>query len=195
MVREERVIRAKHVRGVGIACAIVVGCVGFGCSKSEDASKSSAPSPSEIPTIAISGTPRTALSAPSTDAAPGAARVEGKNFVVTAEAAPCAAGQECTMTVRLASGGGYHVNKQYPYKFVATEAPGITFLGKPDASTFSRESGDFREENETTAAMSVRFKPASKGVANVAGTFKMSVCSDENCQVEQTPIALHVPVS
>lgn len=194
MRREERGNRAKRA-DVAIVGLCVVGCFGLGCSKSEDASKSSAPSPSDVPTIAISGTPRTALSAPSADAAPGSARVEGKNFVVTAEAAACAAGQECTMTLRLASGSGYHVNKQYPYKFVATSAPGLTFLGKPDATTFSRESGDFHEETETNATMSVRFKPESKGVANVAGTFKMSVCSDENCQVEQTPIALRVPVS
>lgn len=187
--------KGERTKRVGIVAVLAVLAAGVACSKpDDDASKKAAPAPAEIPTIAISGTPRPAAPPPPT-AAPGPLRIEGTNFVVTADAATCAVGQECTMTVRLASTSGYHVNKQYPYKFVATSSPGLTFLGKPEASTFSRESGDFREESDTNATMTVRFKPESKGSASVAGTFKMSVCSDENCQVEQTPIALLVPVS
>jgi hypothetical protein len=42
--------------------------------------------------------------------------------------------------------------------------------------------------------MTVRFKPATAGDANVSGTFKMSVCSASNCQIEQQAVALKVPV-
>lgn len=98
------------------------------------------------------------------------------------------------MTLRLAPTGAYHVNKEYPYKFVAAGAPNVTFLGKGDANTFSRASGDFAEEGEKAATMTVRFKPTAAGSARVSGTYKMSVCSAENCQIEQQAVTLDVPV-
>lgn len=98
------------------------------------------------------------------------------------------------MTIKLAATSGYHVNKEYPYKFVAAPAPGITFLGKSEPTTFSKAAGDFQEEGEKRATMSVRFRPASRGEAKVSGTYKMSVCSDDQCQIEQQPISLVVPV-
>jgi hypothetical protein len=98
------------------------------------------------------------------------------------------------MTLRLAAAGDYHVNKEYPYKFLATVAPGVQFLGSGDANTFSRAAGDFREEGEKTATMTVRFKPTATGEARVTGTYKMSVCSAENCQIETPTVTLAVPV-
>lgn len=98
------------------------------------------------------------------------------------------------MTLRLAASGEYHVNKEYPYKFVAAAAPGVQFLGNGDANTFSRAAGDFREEGEKAATMTVRFKPSSAGEARVSGTYKMSVCSAENCQIETQAVTLAVPV-
>ena len=98
------------------------------------------------------------------------------------------------MTLRLAAGGEYHVNKEYPYKFVATAAPGVQFLGNGEPNTFSRSSGDFREDGEKAATMTVRFKPTAAGEARVTGTYKMSVCSAENCQVETQAVQLAVPV-
>lgn len=98
------------------------------------------------------------------------------------------------MTLRLAAAGEYHVNKEYPYKFLAAAAPGVQFLGNGDANTFSRAAGDFREDGEKAATMTVRFKPTSAGEARVSGTYKMSVCSAENCQVEAQAVTLVVSV-
>jgi hypothetical protein len=98
------------------------------------------------------------------------------------------------MTLRLAPSGEYHVNKEYPYKFLAGAAPGVQFLGNGDANTFSRAAGDFREEGEKSATMTVRFKPTAAGEARVSGTYKMSVCSAENCQIETQAVTLAVPV-
>lgn len=98
------------------------------------------------------------------------------------------------MTLRIAATGDYHVNKEYPYKFTASASPGVTFLGNGDANVFSRAAGDFREDGEKAATMTVRFKPAAAGEAKVTGTYKMSVCSAENCQIEQQTVSLAVPV-
>lgn len=125
---------------------------------------------------------------------PAKAHVDGKNFALDVASPGCRAGEDCTMTIKLVASAEYHVNKEYPYKFVAAAAPGITFLGKGDASTFSKASGDFTEEGEKTATMTVRFKPAAAGEAKVSGTYKMSVCSAEQCQIEQQAIALAIPV-
>jgi hypothetical protein len=99
------------------------------------------------------------------------------------------------MTLRLAAGGEYHVNKEYPYKFIAGAAPGVQFLGNGDANTFSRAAGDFHEDGEKAATMTIRFKPTAAGEAHVSGTYKMSVCSAENCQVETPTVNLDVPVN
>lgn len=125
---------------------------------------------------------------------PAKTHVDGKNFGLDVASPGCRAGEDCAMTIKLVVAGDYHVNKEYPYKFVASAAPGVTFLGKGDASTFSKASGDFVEEGEKSATMTVRFKPASPGQATIAGTYKMSVCSAEQCQIEQQPIALAIPV-
>jgi hypothetical protein len=121
-------------------------------------------------------------------------RVAGKNFTLDVSSPGCRVETPCTMTLRLAAAGDYHVNKEYPYKFLATVAPGVQFLGSGDANTFSRAAGDFREEGEKTATMTVRFKPTATGEARVTGTYKMSVCSAENCQIETPTVTLAVPV-
>ncbi len=98
------------------------------------------------------------------------------------------------MTITLATNGAYHVNKEYPYKFIATPATGVAFLGKSDPNTFTRASGDFVERGEKTALMTVRFKPTAAGEAKVAGKYKLSVCSADQCLIEEPMIDLAVPV-
>gem|GEM_PF-511280 len=131
---------------------------------------------------------------PPTPLKPASTRVSGKNFTLDAVSPGCRVETPCTMTLRLAASGEYHVNKEYPYKFLAAAAPGVQFLGNGDANTFSRAAGDFREDGEKAATMTVRFKPSSAGEARVSGTYKMSVCSAENCQVETQAVTLAVPV-
>ncbi len=118
----------------------------------------------------------------------------GKNFTLDAASPGCRVDLPCTMTLRLAASGEYHVNKEYPYKFLAAAAPGVQFLGNGEANTFSRAAGDFHEDGEKAATMTVRFKPTGAGEARVSGTYKMSVCSAENCQVETQAVTLVVPV-
>ena len=135
--------------------------------------------------------------APAKEAAPlkpASTRVSGKNFVLDAASPGCRVDTPCAVTLRLAASGEYHVNKEYPYKFIAEAAPGVQFLGNGDANTFSRAAGDLREDSEKTATLTVRFKPSSAGEARVSGTYKMSVCSAENCQVETQQVTLAVPV-
>ena len=130
-----------------------------------------------------------------TELGPGKQRLDGQNFTLDVAAAACKANAECSLTIKLVAAAEYHVNKEYPYKLTASAAPGVTFLGKKDANTFSKESGDFVEEGEKSGTMTVRFKPAAAGEAKVAGTYKMSVCSADQCQIEVQPIALAVPVN
>ena len=130
---------------------------------------------------------------PATPLKPASTRMSGKNFTLDASSPGCRVEQPCTMTLRLAAAGEYHVNKEYPYKFTASAAPGLQFLGSGDANVFSRASGDFREDGEKAATMTVRFKPTVAGDTVVAGTYKMSVCSADQCQVEAQAVKLAVP--
>ncbi len=125
---------------------------------------------------------------------PAGTSISGKNFTLAVGSPGCRVDTPCAVTLRLTAAGEFHVNKEYPYKFTASAAPGVTFLGSGDANVFSRAAGDFREEGEKTAAMTVRFKPTAAGEAKVAGTYKMSVCSAEQCQIESQAVALTVPV-
>lgn len=98
------------------------------------------------------------------------------------------------MTITLQAAGEYHVNKEYPYKLTAVAAPTVTFLGKADANTFSRATGDFVEVGAQTATMTVRFRPTAAGDANVSGMYKFSVCSADQCQLEQQTLGLVISV-
>jgi hypothetical protein len=122
----------------------------------------------------------------------------GNNFVVNANVAACAANAECEVDLRLEAGAGFHVNAEYPYKFKAVAAGGLTFLGKDptSAETFSKAAGDFvlDPNNEKVGTMTVRFKSASKGSASITGVFKLSVCSAANCQLEQANVTVPVTV-
>lgn len=124
-----------------------------------------------------------------------AAEVKGKNFKLSANGSgDCKAGAECTVVLRLEAEGDYHINKEYPYKFKANDVSGVEFLGKGDKNVFSKASGDFKQDGEKVATMSIRFKPASKGNVTIAGQYKMSVCSAANCQLETQDISAAVAV-
>lgn len=140
-----------------------------GCSKSEDASRGAG------------------AAAPAKESAPPAARVTSAHFAL--ELKPndaCKVGAECVATVDLTALGGYHINKEYPYRFTAGLAKGLEYLGKDAAGpgVFSKAAGDFAEPSETRGVLTVRFRPTQAGAAQVAGSYKFSVCSDQNCQIE-----------
>lgn len=121
--------------------------------------------------------------------------VDGAHYTI--DAAPvtdCQAGTSCAVTVKLAVNGEYHVNAQYPYKFTATQAPNVTYLGTGAAgpNVFTKAAGDFVIGDEKTATMTIKFKVAQKGPATVGGTFKLSVCSAQNCLLEQPDVSVNV---
>lgn len=153
------------------------------------------PAPSAKP---ASSTAAVASAKPKDGGAPAAriaqAHIDGRNFAIDVTAPSCKADTECALTIKLNVSGDFHINKEYPYKFVATAAPNVTFLGKGDATTFSKAAGDFAQEGEKTATMTVRYRPASAGNAKVAGTYKLSVCNPDQCQIEQQPVSIDVPV-
>jgi len=122
----------------------------------------------------------------------------GNNFTVNANVAACSANADCKIDLKLEAKGDFHVNKEYPYKFKATAANGVTFLGKDaaGADTFSKTAGDFTLDsgNEKLGTMTIKFKPASKGAVTIAGVFKLSVCSAQNCQLETANVSIPVTV-
>jgi hypothetical protein len=189
------------------------GGTGTGSTPSGGATSSTTPVPlASVPPSPAEPAPSPAKSAPSAAASAVAvasakgkdagaatpktarARVEGKNFAIDVTAPSCAVDTDCALTLKLLPAGDFHINKEYPYKFVATPAAGVTFLGKGDPNTFSKSAGDFKEEGEKSATMTVRYKPTSAGGAKVSGTYKFSVCNPDQCQIENQPIALDVPV-
>lgn len=162
------------------------------CNKTEKTGTTETRPMPDLPPSAATGTaPVTAIGIQQ----PGKTHILGKNFSIDAASDACRAGSECAMTITLSAAPSYHINKEYPYKFVASAAPGVAFLGKEAPGTFSRASGDFKEQNETSATMTVRFKPAAAGETKISGTYRMSVCNEEHCQIEQQPVTVQVPVS
>jgi hypothetical protein len=122
--------------------------------------------------------------------------VDGKNFTLDSERdGECKGGSECHVTVKLKAVGDYHINKEYPYKFKA-EGAGVEFLGSDAAgkNTFSKSANDFVIIDEKNAVMTIRFKPAAKGMTTIKGTLKMSVCSSQNCQLETQEVVVDVLV-
>src|SRR5262245_9189607 len=122
----------------------------------------------------------------------GTATFKGNNFNLQATSGSCKKGDDCTLTLRLEALGAYHINDSYPYKFT----PGPTKDGKPEniefaKATFSKAEGDFKKEAEKVATMTVKFK-ATAAAGTIAGVYKMSVCSEQNCQLEQQEVTLKV---
>ncbi len=146
-------------------------------------------------TFVVAATSQAAPNAPSAANGLGAgAHIDGKNFKIDATAGDCKAGAECLVTVKLEALGDYHINKEYPYKIKVAEAPGVEFLGSDAGgkNVFSKGAGDFKLDGEKTGTMTIKFKPAKAGSVTVNGTYKMSVCSALNCQLETQELSVAV---
>jgi hypothetical protein len=104
-----------------------------------------------------------------------------------APAGPCARGASCALTIRLEALGGFHINKDYPHKFVPDPEGGIVL----------EDPGRLRSDDQQSGTLTIRFK-ADAGPARpirVAGKLRFSVCSEESCRIEAVPVAADVPVS
>ncbi len=117
-------------------------------------------------------------------------------FVDLAPAGGCAAGETCSVALKLAARGDYHINDDYPYKFKADDAPGLEFLstGEGGKNVFSKSGNSWAKTSEKTGAMTILFKPSEGGSKTVEGVFKFSVCSPQNCELEQQRVKSAVGV-
>jgi hypothetical protein len=118
---------------------------------------------------------------------PAGAPLAGKSFYRVDPGAqpPCASGTTCEAHLVLTALGAYHVNKEYPFKFVGDAPPAAPLEG----------DGAFALDDATHGTLTIRFRPSAPGTTKVAGTFKLSVCSDDTCEIETPKLELAVPVS
>lgn len=96
---------------------------------------------------------------------------------------PCATSAPCEARFVLTALGDYHVNKDYPFKFVADPA-GVPIDG----------TGAFTIDDARHGTLAVAFRATAAGTAKLVGQFKLSVCSDDTCEIETPTIELAVPV-
>ena len=168
---------------VRLACLPCVLLVSAGCSKARVAETRGAQDNEAISTQAIA--------APRGDCGHA---VCADNFFVDAVPASCTAGAPCSVTLKLVATGDFHVNDEYPYRFKADAAPGVTFLGTdPNGkSTFSKAAGDWQKADAKSGAMTLKFIAAGAGTTALGGTLKLSVCSAQACLLEQKQVTASV---
>lgn len=121
----------------------------------------------------------------------------GANFFVDgAQVGDCPAGANCTAKLTLVATGDFHINDQYPYKFKADDAAGLTFRGTDHGgpNVFSKDAEDWHKTGAQSGVMNVTFQAADKGARSIRGTFKLSVCSAQSCQLEQQTVTVPVAV-
>jgi hypothetical protein len=102
----------------------------------------------------------------------------------------CVAGAVCRLTLKLAATGDFHINDEYPYRFRADDTREVTFAGTDGSgkNVFSKAAGDWTKSDAKTGSMAVSFLLSEKGSKTISGAFKLSVCSTENCLLEQPQV-------
>lgn len=98
---------------------------------------------------------------------------------------PCASGTTCEAALVLTALGDFHVNKDYPFKFV----------GDPGTAVQVDGPGSFALDGTSHGTLTIKFRPTQPGTAKLAGAFKLSVCSDQTCEIESPRLELAIPVS
>jgi hypothetical protein len=128
-----------------------------------------------------------AASGPAEKAEAGKPPLASKAFyrVDSGPETPCASGATCERTVVLTALGDYHVNKEYPFKFVGEPAPALALDGNASFAI---------DDDAKRGTLTIRFKPTAAGPATLAGVFKLSVCSDDTCEIEKPKLELAVAV-
>jgi len=136
------------------------------------------------------------IAAPKGPDCPGHAACDTSFFVDAVAPASCAVGAACSLTLKLVALGDYHVNDEYPYRFKANDAPAVRFEGTDAAgkNVFSKPAGDWQKSDLKSGTMLVKFTALQKGPTPIAGTFKLSVCSAQNCLLEQPQVSALVLV-
>jgi len=122
-------------------------------------------------------------------AEPVMGKLEEKNFRLEMKSTgPYKAGQPGNVEVVLEPKGEFHCNKEYPYKIKLGTAPaGITYpaaVVKSDAISVAPEK----------AVMKVPFAPDKPGDAKLSGNFFFSICTSQQCVIENRELAVMVKV-
>lgn len=121
----------------------------------------------------------------------------GNNYFIDADqTGKCTVGANCGAAFTLVAVGAYHINDEYPYKWTADAAPGLVFRGLDGAgaNVFSKAAGNWSQRDEKTGVMSATFTPSDRTSKKVSGTFKFSVCSAQNCQLEHVPVSVALAI-
>jgi hypothetical protein len=92
----------------------------------------------------------------------------------------CKVGAACDVKITLTALQGHKVNTEYPTKFVADAAPNVGVDG----------TGSFTVENATRGVMTIKVTPSQAGTFTLAGQFRLSVCTDDKCEIDGPTIAL-----
>ena len=119
---------------------------------------------------------------------------DGSYVVTTATVGECKAGEPCTATIRVEAQAEFHINDEYPYKFTAGDVSGVEYQGTDGSgkNVFSKAAGNFAKTSAKVGVLTVKLKPASKGTVNVAGVYRLSVCSDATCKLDNPTVSFAI---
>ncbi len=95
-------------------------------------------------------------------------------------AGDCKVNEECKVALRLKAKGEFHINKEYPTKFVPSPSEGVEYVNSPYRFTPSQE----KEETFT-----ITIKRTSASAISPKGQFKFGVCTSNGCQIASVDLA------
>jgi len=178
-------------RGVGVVFAVATLC---GCNKND----APAAPPAQVPGQVMGSQPAPAPAAGAAAAANcGHAACGDSYFIDVVAEDGCASAARCNVGLKLTATGAFHVNDQYPYKFKAEATPAVEFLGTDPAgkNVFSKPAGDWAQTGAKSGLMTVHLTPTAPGRSTISGVFKLSVCSEQNCLIEQPQLQVSIHAS
>lgn len=143
------------------------------------------PAVTAAPTAPTAPTPPATTGESATPFAPKPLVTEKLFRIELAPLAPCKATAACEAKLVVHALGGYKVNAEYPTRFVATPVQGVTV----------EKTGKFAVGSKTTGTMTVTFRAAAAGTATISGALKLSVCTEEICEIAAPVVAFDVPVT
>lgn len=140
------------------------------------------PAPEPPPTLAAAPPP-----APEPLVAP--TKVDEQNYSLSMQSSGAyKAGEQGFVEVVLVPKGEFHCNQEYPYKMKLGAPPaGVTYptpMVRTDGMSLSAER----------AVMRVPFVPQNAGDTRVEGKFYFSVCTSEQCVIDNRDLAMTVKV-
>ncbi len=169
-----------------------------GCNK--DKTSQQAESPSSAATAGAAAEPAKATDTAGAPDSPEAAKKAEPNAAVPSEIEAAAfkvamrpsggmytVGEPAKVEIVLNARGGYKCNDEYPYKFVAKDAPGLTY-------TTPIVKKDAIKVGKAESVMTIPVLPEAAGKQTVEGKFYFSVCNEETCLVEKKDLAFTLDV-